>query len=162
MGSDAVCEVRLQGVFVRPKHCTISLLEDSITVAAIGDAVVYINGIYLLLACTALVPGMQLQSGEAHPLGHGDRIIFGSHHYFRLNIPQEKRWCNTWKRLYFISILYLLIFFLLTQISPDDLHDFRQNSVVRDYTFAHEEFKRIQTERYNLHIIQHNTLHVFL
>ncbi len=44
LGSDATCEVRLQGVFVRPRHCTIMSLPESIVIAVTGDAIVYVNG----------------------------------------------------------------------------------------------------------------------
>jgi hypothetical protein len=38
-----------------------------------------------------LMAGLQIASGEEKALNHGDRIIIGKNHYFRLNIPQERR-----------------------------------------------------------------------
>lgn len=62
-------------------------------------------------------------NGEAQPnnstrkLKHGDRIVVGNHHFFRLNIPTS----NTQKK------------------APDDF-----GGPIKDYAFAREELERIQ------------------
>eukprot|EP00047_Mylnosiga_fluctuans_P014946 m.42262 g.42262 ORF g.42262 m.42262 type:complete len:1372 (-) comp5713_c0_seq1:634-4749(-) len=114
VGSEATCEVRLQGAFVRPRHCVIESREGAVTIRVLNDAAVYVNGSQVDEAPRALT--------------HGDRIIFGNHHYFRLNIPQEK--------------------------AAGETKDFSVQGVSRDYTFAHEEFKRIQTERMQAELAQ--------
>ena len=73
-GEDA--DVQLGGALVLAQHATITCDEGGIIMHPFAEAIAYVNG----QQCTPETDIM---------LQHGDRIIFGNSHYFRLNIPND-------------------------------------------------------------------------
>ncbi len=108
VGKDDGCDVNLQGMFVRGQHAVIACsAEHVVELTAVEDAILYVNG-------------EGLHANETRRLAHGDRIIIGNHHFFRLNIPRDVKTRGP--------------------AAPEEVN-------VRDYRFAREEFDRVQTAR---------------
>ncbi|XP_078712139.1 kinesin-like protein KIF13A isoform X4 [Lampetra fluviatilis] len=70
-------DVQLCGIGILPEHCTITMAPDGdITLQPFQGARTCVNG--------AVVT-------SATPLWHGDRILWGNNHFFRINLPGHKR-----------------------------------------------------------------------
>ncbi|XP_045674220.1 kinesin-like protein KIF14 isoform X1 [Phyllostomus hastatus] len=67
-------DIRLSGVLVAEDHCTIRHVGGAVSLVPLGEAKTYVNGRLLL---------------EPTELHHGDRVVLGGDHYFRLNHPAE-------------------------------------------------------------------------
>eukprot|EP00041_Stephanoeca_diplocostata_P037451 m.1418900 g.1418900 ORF g.1418900 m.1418900 type:complete len:1551 (-) comp25038_c0_seq31:1267-5919(-) len=109
VGKDADNDIELSGVFVRAKHAAIHCSEDNVvTLTTIEDALLYVNG--------------EIQpDNSSRQLKHGDRVVIGNHHFFRLNIPSTVQKAN----------------------SAGEGFD----GEVKDYRFAREEMERIQAAK---------------
>ena len=77
VGSAEGADMRLGGVFVAPQHCVLHCNQrgTDVSVSVLPDADVFVNG-------HEVKPGT-----VRHTLEHGDRIVFGNHHFFRLSLP---------------------------------------------------------------------------
>ncbi|XP_004439031.1 PREDICTED: kinesin-like protein KIF14 [Ceratotherium simum simum] len=69
-------DIQLSGVLVADDHCTIKSFGGTVSIVPVGEAKTYVNGKRIL---------------EPTVLHHGDRVILGGDHYFRLNHPVEVR-----------------------------------------------------------------------
>nr|XP_032808936.1 kinesin-like protein KIF13A isoform X4 [Petromyzon marinus] len=70
-------DVQLCGIGILPEHCTITMAPDGdIALQPFQGARTCVNG--------AVVT-------SATPLWHGDRILWGNNHFFRINLPGHKR-----------------------------------------------------------------------
>lgn len=67
-------DIQLSGVLIADDHCTIKSFDGTVTIVPVGEAKTYVNGKRIL---------------EPTVLHHGDRVILGGDHYFRLNHPVE-------------------------------------------------------------------------
>ncbi|XP_029446583.1 kinesin-like protein KIF13A isoform X3 [Rhinatrema bivittatum] len=77
IGADTSQDIQLCGIGIQPEHCVIDVLScDDITLLPKENARTCVNG---TLVCSAT------------QLWHGDRILWGNNHYFRLNLPKRKR-----------------------------------------------------------------------
>nr|KAF6267021.1 kinesin family member 14 [Pipistrellus kuhlii] len=73
-GPGAGPDIQLAGALVADRHCTISNVDGTVTIAPVGEARTYVNGRRVL------------GPTELH---HGDRVVLGGDHYFRFNHPAE-------------------------------------------------------------------------
>lgn len=71
---DSKVDVKLTGALVKESHCSIMNSANVVTIYPILDAPTYVNG-HLIT--------------EPHLLHHGDRVVIGGGHFFRLNHPIE-------------------------------------------------------------------------
>ncbi|XP_069469694.1 kinesin-like protein KIF13A isoform X1 [Ambystoma mexicanum] len=77
VGADTSQDVQLFGIGIQPEHCVIDIESDgNITLTPKETARTCVNG---TLVCTVT------------QLWHGDRILWGNNHFFRLNLPKRKR-----------------------------------------------------------------------
>ncbi|XP_037533137.1 kinesin-like protein KIF13A [Nematolebias whitei] len=77
VGADTSQDVQLFGIGIQPKHCVLELCPDGdVTLMPLGNARTCVNGTVV----DTLVH-----------LWHGDRILWGNNHFFRINLPQRKR-----------------------------------------------------------------------
>ncbi|XP_014670271.1 PREDICTED: kinesin-like protein KIF14 [Priapulus caudatus] len=65
-------DIQLMGALIATNHCTIRNEDQAVTVYPCAEAPTYVNG-------AAISTATQLQ--------HGDRLVLGGDHYFRLNNP---------------------------------------------------------------------------
>uniref|UniRef100_A0A3Q3JIR6 Kinesin motor domain-containing protein n=1 Tax=Monopterus albus TaxID=43700 RepID=A0A3Q3JIR6_MONAL len=77
VGADTSQDIQLFGIGIQPEHCVLELCPDGdITLTPIGNARTCVNG--------AMIDSL------VH-LWHGDRILWGNNHFFRINLPKRKR-----------------------------------------------------------------------
>ncbi|XP_068093045.1 kinesin-like protein KIF13A isoform X2 [Hyperolius riggenbachi] len=77
VGADTSQDIQLFGIGIQPEHCVIDqALDGEITLTPKEHARTCVNGV---------------QVCSRTPLWHGDRILWGNNHFFRLNLPKRKR-----------------------------------------------------------------------
>ena len=109
LGKDDACEIPLKGTFVLAEHAVFSVSEaHQVTLTNIEEAVTYVNG-------------EPITANETIRLRHGDRVIVGNNHYFRVNVPKE-----------------------VARRRSEEGTDFAN---IKDYRFAKEELERIQRDK---------------
>ncbi|KAM7070682.1 kinesin-like protein KIF13A isoform 1-T1 [Acridotheres tristis] len=77
VGADTSQDIQLFGIGIQPEHCEIDIaLDGEVTLTPKENARSCVNG---TLVCSAT------------QLWHGDRILWGNNHFFRINLPKRKR-----------------------------------------------------------------------
>ncbi|XP_048363601.1 kinesin-like protein KIF13A isoform X2 [Sphaerodactylus townsendi] len=77
VGADTSQDIQLFGIGIQPEHCVIDIATDGeISLSPKENARSCVNG---TLVCSAT------------QLWHGDRILWGNNHFFRINLPKRKR-----------------------------------------------------------------------
>ncbi|KAL5286205.1 KIF13B family protein [Megaselia abdita] len=66
-------DIMLSGLGIQPEHCTITVEGGDLYMAPIQSARCFLNGVPVI---------------EKVALHHGDRILWGNHHFFRVNCPR--------------------------------------------------------------------------
>ncbi|CAG9759456.1 unnamed protein product [Ceutorhynchus assimilis] len=73
-GSDFEPDIQLSGLGIQPEHCVITIEENGLFLEPLANARSCVNG---------------SQVSQKTQLRHGDRIVWGNHHYFRVNCPRS-------------------------------------------------------------------------
>nr|XP_036850088.1 kinesin-like protein KIF13A [Manis javanica] len=77
VGADTSQDIQLFGIGIQPEHCEIDIASDGdVTLTPKESARSCVNG---TLVC------------RTTQLWHGDRILWGNNHFFRINLPKRKR-----------------------------------------------------------------------
>uniref|UniRef100_A0A3B3URX8 Kinesin family member 13A n=1 Tax=Poecilia latipinna TaxID=48699 RepID=A0A3B3URX8_9TELE len=77
VGADTSQDIQLFGIGIQPEHCALDVCPDGdVTLVPIGNARTCVNGTVV--------------DSLVH-LWHGDRILWGNNHFFRINLPKRKR-----------------------------------------------------------------------
>uniref|UniRef100_A0A8C4ZZC3 Kinesin family member 13A n=1 Tax=Gadus morhua TaxID=8049 RepID=A0A8C4ZZC3_GADMO len=77
VGADTSQDIQLFGIGIQPEHCALDLCPDGdVTLTPIENARTCVNGTVV--------------DSLVH-LWHGDRILWGNNHFFRINLPSRKR-----------------------------------------------------------------------
>ncbi|KAM3928413.1 kinesin-like protein KIF13A isoform 3-T3 [Leptodactylus fuscus] len=77
VGADTSQDIQLFGIGIQAEHCVIDMASDGeISLTPKENARTCVNGV---------------QVCAKTPLWHGDRILWGNNHFFRLNLPKRKR-----------------------------------------------------------------------
>lgn len=66
-------DIQLSGLGIQPEHCVITIEDGALFIEPLANAKSFING---------------SQVTERTTLQHGDRIVWGNHHFFRVNCPK--------------------------------------------------------------------------
>ncbi|XP_049787107.1 kinesin-like protein KIF14 [Schistocerca cancellata] len=70
---DSNTDIALSGPLIKDSHCTIENKAEGLTLIP-GNGPCFINGVEVT---------------EEHSLHHGDRLVIGGNHYFRVNNPED-------------------------------------------------------------------------
>ncbi|XP_030756486.1 kinesin-like protein KIF13A isoform X3 [Sitophilus oryzae] len=73
-GSDFEPDIQLSGLGIQPEHCIITIEENGLFLEPLANARSCVNG---------------SQVTQKTSLRNGDRIVWGNHHYFRINCPRS-------------------------------------------------------------------------
>uniref|UniRef100_A0A668A8M0 Kinesin family member 13A n=1 Tax=Myripristis murdjan TaxID=586833 RepID=A0A668A8M0_9TELE len=77
VGADTSQDIQLFGIGIQPEHCVLELCPDGdVTLMPMENARTCVNG--TMIDCLV-------------HLWHGDRILWGNNHFFRINLPKRKR-----------------------------------------------------------------------
>lgn len=67
-------DIQLSGLGIQPEHCIITIEDNGLFLEPLANARSCVNG---------------SQVSQKTQLRHGDRIVWGNHHYFRVNCPRS-------------------------------------------------------------------------
>ncbi|XP_030022123.1 kinesin-like protein KIF13B isoform X2 [Manduca sexta] len=73
VGADSSADIQLSGLGIQPQHCLLLVEGGGLHMEPVGAARCFVNG-------TPVVSRVRL--------GHADRILWGNHHFFRVNCPK--------------------------------------------------------------------------
>ncbi|XP_077077762.1 kinesin-like protein KIF13A isoform X7 [Siphateles boraxobius] len=77
VGADTSQDIQLFGIGIQSEHCVLDITTDGdVTLTPLESARTCVNGTMLY--------------SKVH-LWHGDRILWGNNHFFRINLPKRKR-----------------------------------------------------------------------
>ncbi|KAL4629764.1 kinesin-like protein KIF13A isoform X4 [Arapaima gigas] len=77
VGADTSQDIQLFGIGIHPEHCVLDMSTDGdVTLTPMENARTCVNGTMVY--------------STVH-LWHGDRILWGNNHFFRVNLPKRKR-----------------------------------------------------------------------
>ncbi|XP_046384192.1 kinesin-like protein KIF13A isoform X3 [Ischnura elegans] len=68
-------DIQLSGLGIAPEHCILEVNDGALNMLALEGARSFVNGV-------------PVDPGTHTPLHHGDRILWGNHHFFRVNCPK--------------------------------------------------------------------------
>jgi kinesin family member 13 len=71
--NDQQPDIQLSGLGIQPEHCVITIEDGGLFMEPLANSRCFING---------------LQATTKTTLRHGDRILWGNHHFFRVNCPR--------------------------------------------------------------------------
>lgn len=73
VGGSSSADIQLSGLGIQPEHCLLLVEGGGLHMEPLGAARCFVNG-------TPVVSRVRL--------GHADRILWGNHHFFRVNCPK--------------------------------------------------------------------------
>nr|CAD7590078.1 unnamed protein product [Timema genevievae] len=73
-GATSEQDIQLSGLGIQPEHCVITIKDGGLFMEPLTNARSYVNGQPVT---------------ERTFLHHGDRILWGNHHFFRVNCPKS-------------------------------------------------------------------------
>lgn len=73
-GAPSEQDIQLSGLGIQPEHCVILVEDGGLFMEPMSNARSFVNGSPVY---------------ERTPLLHGDRILWGNHHFFRVNCPKS-------------------------------------------------------------------------
>ncbi|KAL1258576.1 hypothetical protein QQF64_009153, partial [Cirrhinus molitorella] len=77
VGADTSQDIQLFGIGIQSEHCVLDVTTDGdVTLTPADNARTCVNGTMVY---------------SRVPLWHGDRILWGNNHFFRINLPKRKR-----------------------------------------------------------------------
>ncbi|XP_045495500.1 kinesin-like protein KIF13A isoform X4 [Colias croceus] len=74
VGADRSADIQLSGLGIQPQHCLLQVEGGALHMQPLNAARCFVNGAPVL---------------EGVRLGHADRILWGNHHFFRVNCPKD-------------------------------------------------------------------------
>ncbi|XP_060808553.1 kinesin-like protein KIF13B isoform X2 [Amyelois transitella] len=74
VGADSSADIQLSGLGIQPQHCQLLVEGGGLYMEPLNGARCFVNG-------TPVVSRVRL--------GHADRILWGNHHFFRVNCPKQ-------------------------------------------------------------------------
>ncbi|XP_020290854.1 kinesin-like protein KIF13A isoform X1 [Pseudomyrmex gracilis] len=122
-------DIQLHGLGILPEHCVITIEESGLYMTPLNGARCFVNG-------TQVVDKTLLQ--------HGDRIVWGNHHFFRVNCPRSATAINSEPQTPAQNIDYNFAReeLMLNELSNDPI----QRAIAR-LEKQHEEDKQVALEK---------------
>ncbi|XP_053981065.1 kinesin-like protein KIF13B isoform X8 [Hylaeus volcanicus] len=122
-------DIQLHGLGILPEHCVITIEESGLYMTPLNGARCFVNGTQVV---------------ERTPLLHGDRIVWGNHHFFRVNCPRSATAINSEPQTPAQNIDYNFAReeLMLNEMSNDPI----QQAIAR-LEKQHEEDKQVALEK---------------
>ncbi|CAK9801954.1 Kinesin-like protein KIF13A [Anthophora quadrimaculata] len=122
-------DIQLHGLGILPEHCVITIEETGLYMTPLNGARCFVNGTQVV---------------EKTPLLHGDRIVWGNHHFFRVNCPRSATAINSEPQTPAQNIDYNFAReeLMLNELSNDPI----QRAIAR-LEKQHEEDKQVALEK---------------
>jgi kinesin family member 13 len=74
-------DIQLSGLGIQPEHCVLKMEGEKLYTIPLEGARTYVNGFPIT---------------EKTLLHHGDRLLWGNHHFFRVNCPKSTSKLKLW------------------------------------------------------------------
>ncbi|KAK7862050.1 hypothetical protein R5R35_011474 [Gryllus longicercus] len=120
-------DIQLSGLGIQPEHCIITIEDGGLLMEPVNGARSYVNG-------NAVT--------ERTPLHHGDRILWGNHHFFRVNCPKSSAMSEPQTPAQTIDYNFAREELMLNELSNDPI----QTAIAR-LEKQHEEDKQVALEK---------------
>ncbi|KAG7205851.1 hypothetical protein KM043_007787 [Ampulex compressa] len=122
-------DIQLHGLGILPEHCVITIEESGLYMTPLNGARCFVNGNQVV---------------QKTPLLHGDRIVWGNHHFFRVNCPRSATAINSEPQTPAQNIDYNFAReeLMLNELSNDPI----QRAIAR-LEKQHEEDKQVALEK---------------
>ncbi|XP_076639864.1 kinesin-like protein KIF13A isoform X7 [Colletes latitarsis] len=122
-------DIQLHGLGILPEHCVITIEESGLYMTPLNGARCFVNGTQVV---------------KKTPLLHGDRIVWGNHHFFRVNCPRSATAINSEPQTPAQNIDYNFAReeLMLNELSNDPI----QRAIAR-LEKQHEEDKQVALEK---------------
>nr|XP_012228437.1 PREDICTED: kinesin-like protein KIF13A isoform X2 [Linepithema humile] len=122
-------DIQLHGLGILPEHCVITIEESGLHMIPLNGARCFVNGTQVV---------------DKTPLQHGDRIVWGNHHFFRVNCPRSATAINSEPQTPAQNIDYNFAReeLMLNELSNDPI----QRAIAR-LEKQHEEDKQVALEK---------------
>ncbi|XP_011151391.2 kinesin-like protein KIF13A isoform X3 [Harpegnathos saltator] len=122
-------DIQLHGLGILPEHCVITIEESGLYMTPLNGARCFVNGTQVV---------------SKTPLLHGDRIVWGNHHFFRVNCPRSATAINSEPQTPAQNIDYNFAReeLMLNELSNDPI----QRAIAR-LEKQHEEDKQVALEK---------------
>ncbi|CAK9816643.1 Kinesin-like protein KIF13A [Anthophora plagiata] len=122
-------DIQLHGLGILPEHCVITIEDTGLYMTPLNGARCFVNGTQVV---------------EKTPLLHGDRIVWGNHHFFRVNCPRSATAINSEPQTPAQNIDYNFAReeLMLNELSNDPI----QRAIAR-LEKQHEEDKQVALEK---------------
>ncbi|XP_031784045.1 kinesin-like protein KIF13A isoform X11 [Nasonia vitripennis] len=125
-------DIQLHGLGILPEHCVITIEAHELYMTPLPGSRCFVNG---------------FQVNEKTLLEHGDRIVWGNHHFFRVNCPRSSQALNNEAQTPAQNIDYNFAReeLMLNELSNDPI----QRAIAR-LEKQHEEDKQVALEKQRL------------
>ncbi|KAL9919930.1 kinesin heavy chain 73 isoform 4-T13 [Glossina fuscipes fuscipes] len=122
-------DIQLSGLGIQPEHCVIIIEEGGLLMEPFTGARCFVNG-------SAVI--------EKTPLHNGDRILWGNHHFFRVNCPKSNANMNSEPQTPAQLIDYN---FARDEIMQNELSNDPIQTAIARLERQHEEDKQVALEK---------------
>ncbi|XP_047368285.1 kinesin-like protein KIF13A isoform X7 [Vespa velutina] len=125
-------DIQLHGLGILPEHCVITIEETGLYMTPLNGARCFVNGNQVV---------------DKTPLLHGDRIVWGNHHFFRVNCPRSATAINSEPQTPAQNIDYT---FAREELMQNELSNDPIQRAIARLEKQHEEDKQVALEKQRL------------
>lgn len=124
-------DIMLSGLGIQPEHCKITIEGGDLHMAPIQSARCFLNGVPVI---------------EKVKLHHGDRILWGNHHFFRVNCPRGANSLNLSSEPQ-TPAQFIDYNFARDEIMQNELSNDPIQAAIQQLERQHEEDKQVALEK---------------
>ncbi|XP_034249047.1 kinesin-like protein KIF13A isoform X2 [Thrips palmi] len=128
-GAESEQDIQLSGLGIQPEHCVIVIEDGGLIMEPRTSARCFVNGVPVV---------------NRTPLHHGDRILWGNHHFFRVNCPKSSSATSSEPQTPAQPIDYN---FAREELMLNELNNGPIQSAIARLERQHEEDKQVALEK---------------
>uniref|UniRef100_A0A1Q3FPE7 Putative kinesin-like protein n=1 Tax=Culex tarsalis TaxID=7177 RepID=A0A1Q3FPE7_CULTA len=125
-------DIQLMGLGIQPEHCLITIEDGELFMAPIDSARCCVNGSVVT---------------EKTSLNHGDRILWGNHHFFRVNCPKSNNNNNTLSSEPQTPAQHLDYYYAQEELMQNEFSNNPIQAAISRLEKQHEEDKQVALEK---------------
>ncbi|XP_055378395.1 kinesin-like protein KIF13A isoform X4 [Condylostylus longicornis] len=125
-------DIQLSGLGIQPEHCIITIEDGGLFMEPIQNARCFVNGSPVI---------------HKIPLHHGDRILWGNHHFFRVNCPKSANNMNNMSSEPQTPAQQIDYNFARDEIMQNELSNDPIQTAIAALERQHEEDKQVALEK---------------
>ncbi|XP_039444480.1 kinesin-like protein KIF13B isoform X3 [Culex pipiens pallens] len=125
-------DIQLMGLGIQPEHCLITIEDGELFMAPIDSARCCVNGSV---------------ATEKTSLNHGDRILWGNHHFFRVNCPKSNNNNNNLSSEPQTPAQHLDYYYAQEELMQNEFSNNPIQAAISRLEKQHEEDKQVALEK---------------